>query len=263
MASIWRKEPFDQGDTLLEPHLASHFQNWKQNPGPETSSALLQAVQPVLGEALRTYAGASAGSPSMMGKAKVMALQAFETYDPSRARLRTHLLSRLQGLRRHAARSEALVRVPEGSALAWNRLRQESERMRDELGREPSTAELSGVTGLSTKRIDHLRRNSMPAVTEGQVTRADTEGAGVWTPPVKSGPSSKTAHGIWAQVVYDESDPVDQVILERTLGLHGKKPLSNLEIAKAVRLSPGAVSQRRLKIQQRLDLAGDVGLIPG
>jgi DNA-binding NarL/FixJ family response regulator len=41
--------------------------------------------------------------------------------------------------------------------------------------------------------------------------------------------------------------------MEHTLGLHGKKVLSNQEIARKLRLTPGAVSQRKATIQQLLN----------
>jgi DNA-binding NarL/FixJ family response regulator len=48
------------------------------------------------------------------------------------------------------------------------------------------------------------------------------------------------------------------VILEHALGLHGKPVLQNQQIAKKLRLSPGAVSQRKAKIQAKLNLQDDL-----
>jgi hypothetical protein len=48
-------------------------------------------------------------------------------------------------------------------------------------------------------------------------------------------------------------DPINQKIMEHSLGLHGQPRLPNHEIAKLLRLSPGAISQRKARIQQTLD----------
>jgi DNA-directed RNA polymerase specialized sigma subunit len=189
-----------------------------------------------------------------------MALDAMKSYDPSRANLRTHLLAQLQGLHRYAARSESPVRIPEGTALDLNRLRLARERLRDDLNREPSDVELADETGLSLKRLGRLRQLPGPAVVEGQVSKQDQMGAGMWLPPVKSSPVANDLMDSWRSVVYHDSEPSDQVIMQHTFGMFGHPVLSNLQIAKKVKLSPGAVSQRRLKIQKKLDLAEDLGL---
>ena len=50
----------------------------------------------------------------------------------------------------------------------------------------------------------------------------------------------------------------DQKIMELSLGMRGHKPLSNLEIAKKLGRSPGALSQRKAKIQAMIDKEEDL-----
>jgi len=70
--------------------------------------------------------------------------------------------------------------------------------------------------------------------------------------------ANQSARDAWVQIVYDELPSLDQKIMELSLGLHGRKPLSNLEIAKKLGRSPGAISQRKAKIQELLDQEQDL-----
>jgi len=46
--------------------------------------------------------------------------------------------------------------------------------------------------------------------------------------------------------------------MEHTLGMHGKRVLSNQDVARKLKLSPGAISQRKARIQSKMDLAEDL-----
>lgn len=244
---------------LLEPDYEPHYTAWKTQPTPEATDALLGSVKPILNEALRTYGSDAAASPTMRGKAKVMALKAMGTYDPARAKLRTHLLTQLQGLRRLAARETQLVRVPEQLGLDRLRLLNSENELRDRLGRDPSDHELADHAGLSRRRIGRIRQ--VPgAHAEGAMTRIDEEGTGVWQPAVQSGIGDRT-RALWQEMVMMDLDPINQVIMRDTLGLNGQPVRSNQEIAQRLRLSPGAISQRKAKIQEKLDSMHDTGLM--
>ena len=54
-------------------------------------------------------------------------------------------------------------------------------------------------------------------------------------------------------MVYQGLSPLDQRVMELTLGMRGNKKLSNQEIAAKLNRSPGAITQRKTKIQQLLD----------
>jgi hypothetical protein len=64
----------------------------------------------------------------------------------------------------------------------------------------------------------------------------------------------------WHEFVYHDLDPIDQVILEHSLGLHGKQVLPNQDIARKLKLSPGAISQRKVRIQDQLNALPQTGM---
>jgi hypothetical protein len=61
--------------------------------------------------------------------------------------------------------------------------------------------------------------------------------------------------------VYDDRKPVDQNIMEWSIGWNGNRTMSNQDIVRKLKLTPGAVGQRKAKIQQMIDSQDDLGVI--
>lgn len=234
-------------DTLLEPEYQSHWNAWKKTPGPETAVPLLRSLDPVIDTALRSYGGAQS-PPTLRGRAKLLTLKAFESYDPKRAKLRTHLMNHLQGLQRHAARMQQIIRLPERAAIESGRLREARAELADTLGREPSMLELADHTGMSVARIKKIS-DLKPGLAEGQTTLFSDEGDDSVAPAVQD-PARQEA---WLNFIYHDLDPIDQVIFDHSMGRNNRRRLSKSDIAQKLRISPGAISQRLAKIQQKID----------
>lgn len=226
-----------EADDLLEPEYRPLYEAWRKKPGPATVGPLLNAVLPTLQSASRGIAGQDSGNA--MSQAKQLALKGFSSYDPKRASLRTHLNQQMQGLKRITARANQGVSVPERAWLDSRYLQEQEQSLGHELGRDPSLAELSDHTGLSLERIAHVR-SFHPGVMEAAVGGEDD-----WRPPTMA--KIDPYHAL----VYSELAPIDQKIMEWS-GFQGPTLPGN-EIAKRLRLSAGAVSQRRAKIQKLLD----------
>ena len=248
-----------EGTYYLEPSYNEHYNNWKSDPSPSSSGSLLKAVDPVINEALRTYGGSAQKSPTLRSKARLMALKAIEGYDPTKAKLRTHLLSQMQGLRRLAAKEDQILNIPEQVLLDLGNLKESENRLRDKLSRDPSDMELSDFLGISRKRISYLR-TMKPSFAEGKLLSTDEEGSSSLNQPGVKSVDNDKALTAWQEFVYHDLDPIDQQIMEHTLGMNKKPVLSNQEVAKMLRLSPGAISQRKAKIQNKLDMSEDTGL---
>lgn len=65
----------------------------------------------------------------------------------------------------------------------------------------------------------------------------------------------------WQSFVYESLDPTDRVIMEHTLGMYGRPVMSNQEIARKLGITPSAVSQRKTRIQLRLDERSNLGVL--
>jgi DNA-directed RNA polymerase specialized sigma subunit len=228
------------------------YTQWQKTKTPESNTAILKTLQPVIDTAVMSYAGQSA-SPTIKSRAKIMALKALDSYDPQRGNVRTHLLSQLQSLRRATAQAQNIINIPEQVSLDFSRLNESENELRDQLGRDPSDDELADSTGLSVRRIRKIRAFNQP-VSEGMTTRevAGDEAYGGDVASAVPGSGNRAADA-WFDFVYGDLSPVDQLIADMTLGRHGRRRASTQDIARRLNITPGAVSQRAAKIQAQLD----------
>ena len=243
--------PFWSGSDASQGKLESSYQEnwdaWKAEDSPVTRSALLKSVQPVVDRAVYSYAGTNA-SPRIKSQAKLMALEAFGTYDANKGNMRTHLLSQLRRLQRYSGQENQMISIPERITLDRRHLRNAEESLRDDLGRDPSDMEVANSTGLSLKRIEHIRKANS-GLNSGSIVDAEGETYS----PASSIPGDSDVDKAWKQMVYYDLHETDQAIMDYTLGMHGAPKLETSAIAQRMGISPGAVSQRKNKIQSMLD----------
>lgn len=239
-----KKKQQEQSTSAAPGSLDDAYEFWKKNQSPANMDRLLRAASPAINKALSSFA---AGDKALTARAKRLAIDAFRTFDPKKgAKLGTHLYIRLQPLQREYTQRSTISEVPERVQLDKFRLEQAERALTDELGREPADEEVAEYTGLSPKRIAHVRSFARKSFAESQL--ASTEGE-----LVQPAVADVTPEDIWIEYVYHDLDPVDKKILEWKTGMYGKKVLSTNEIARRLKITPSAVSQRASKIALRLE----------
>lgn len=225
------------------------FSSWKKNKTPENSSSLIKTVQPIIDTAVASYAP-NAG-PNIKSRARLLALDALDAFDPAQGKIKNHLLSRLQRLRRLAAREQNIIQIPEQVGLDYGQLRRAENELYDQLGRDASDEEIADYTGLAAKRIRKIRAFNQP-VSEGMTQRVDEEGQEGGDVQSQL-PSSAEQKDPWLDFIYDDLASADKVIMDMLLGRNGRRRASTQEIARRLNITPGAVSQRAAKIQKLID----------
>jgi hypothetical protein len=234
----------------LEPAYREPYTRWQQDPSRENTGALLKVLKPEIDRGIRAHVGGRS-DPLLRSRAKRLALGAVRSYDSRRAQLGTHVINQLQGLKRISRQQNQILRVPERVSLEQYRVFQVTNELTDELGREPTPVEVADRTGLSTKRLQYLQQ-FRPALSEGSMLgdSGNDESSAGGLPGVKPLPGARDS---WTELVYSELDPINQKILDWSLGLHGAPQLQGTEIARRLRLSTGAITQRKQRIQALLD----------
>ena len=235
---------FSSTNRLEEEHQPA-FDAWKADQSPAGNAAFLKHIDPIVKKGVKMY---SDGSPLTASRARLVALKAARSYDPSRSRLQSHMLNQMQSLRRVQRQQHEVLKVPERVLLENNRLYKYTQELSDELGRDPSDAELSDHLGIPLARLAKIR-TYQPGMSSGQAEGADP----MQGQPASMIPGHQEAEEHWTQVVYQDLGSLDQRIMEMTLGLHGQKKLANKEVAAKLDRSPGAITQRKLRIQKLLD----------
>lgn len=231
----------------LEDEYHDLYDSYKNTPGPAATGALLKKLDPVIGTAIKSYASGN-DNPLLRGRARRMMVDSLQTYDPSRASLRTHMMQNLQRLSRINQEQNSPIRVPEQRAIDAYHLNRIQEQLNDENNREVSDAELMDHLGWPEARL--MRARDIPnTMNEGNQAFTDEEG-NQSTPATSM--FDQRRFDAWKGYVYSGLDPVDQIIMEHTLGMRGRPKLPGIEIARKVKLTPAAVSQRAARIQQQL-----------
>lgn len=250
--------PTSPPKSMLEPEYEPLFNAWKQTPSPASTGALLRALRPTIDTGLAMHAG-NDRSPTAVGHARRIALGALSSYDPSRAKLSTHVISNLQSMRRYERQRQQVLRVPEQVSLSRQHLMRASADLEDTYGREPTDEELSDYTGIAPRRLQKIRAAVLPA-SEGMFAdnSGDEESSSYDPATYQPGASGRRMQHAMHQVVYADLNPINQKIFEWTLGWNGQPRLENREIARRLNLSPGAISQRKAKIQELLTEAAQL-----
>jgi len=146
-----------------------------------------------------------------------------------------------------------ILGIPERIMLASQQMEGAEVELEDRLGRLPTTDELADHMGMSVKQIERIRRTGHAQNTGAYAT--PTEEGDLMSPAVRRNIPQEYLHEFVFSAL--ENDPISKFIYENDNGLHGRKVLSNQDLAKKLRLSTGAVSQRRKRILEIVNKAQD------
>ena len=225
-------------DYLEEARLA-----WAAQRNPANAGMLLKQLEPTIDSAMTSYAPAE--RETLHTRARLIALQAADTYDPRKGtKLNSHVFTALQALNREKARRQNIIHVPENILLEQNRLRKSRQEFTSEIGREPTIDELADHTGMSVRRIEKVQ------------TRDGAAMAGAQTLTEKGDLMFSRAEDpqrVWADYVYHDLDERDKKIFEWSTGYGGSERLRKIDIAKKLKITPAAVSHRIGRIVGRLE----------
>lgn len=231
----------------LEKELRPIWEQYKLDPNPTNTGELLRGVEPIMQRGIYSQVGQNT-SPVLRSQARKLTLEAFQSYDPNRASMSTHINHHLQRLRRLSRQTSEGLRIPEGVIFDHARITEGEEAFREKHGREPTIGELSDALGLSRNRIKKVRRHQMP-ISAGQLESGTDESED----SPSSGPAvqgKQLDDSMILQLVQAELNSSNQKILAWSTGLLGEEKLSNKEIARRLNLTPSAVTQRKAKIQE-------------
>lgn len=228
------------------------WQAWQSDPSPQNFSATLKALQPVINVALVNRN--SVTDPIMRAHARAIAGEAIKSYQPTAgAGLPTWTTQQMQRLARIRRNTGNAVRLPERVQLDHMDIQRATQEFMDEQDREPSIAELAERTRLSRRRVSAVLRMSRQTPTEAAIGENN----------LLLGQNNVEMDEA-LDMVYEDSDPTDQKILEWRAGYGGAEVIPAQEAAKRLKMSPFAISRRvrrlALKIQKmERDLSASIG----
>ena len=238
----------DTKNWLLEQEYHEPFQCWqKSKREPADNAALMTAINPLIDKHLLRFSAQD--RVALRPKAKVLAMQAMQRYEPTKANLNTYFTQQYQKLNREYNQQQQIIHVPENKIYDRQRIINQALELEAELGRAPTTYELSDRIHMSPRKIERIMRVGN-AITHGAF-QSDDEERGTLLPAVVSPVKFETL----VDLIYPDLATRDQLIMEHTFGLFGKKRLTPAQIAKKLGISQATVSLRKKHIQEQMDKA--------
>jgi DNA-directed RNA polymerase specialized sigma subunit len=234
------KEPLE---ALSDEDLVSE---WKRTGTMEHKSELLKRMRPTMDAAIRSYAG---GNRNMRITAANMTLDACRAYDPNKgAQLSTYVFNTLKGLNRESTKREQIAPQVMYNRRLYNAMTKAMDDYEDMHGVEPTLQYLSDKVGVPIKKIIQLQDEGPGGdiSMSQQIGEEDDKDTLV---------QSDVTDEDYLRYLYADykDDPTSQKIIEWGTNMTGRKPLSNGEIARRLKISDAAVSQRKKKIQRRME----------
>ena len=236
-----------------EEDIRKAYDVWARTHNSRDLLAVIEKANPIMQYALRYYVSDLPDSPVLQIRAKRLVAEAVKTYNPTKGPLTNHLMISLQRLQRLAGQERKMIKHSEQIAMLSDLLKNESQSFYAQHGREPTTEELADRTGLSMKKISRIRKLSATVIPESRfvLSNVDEESAVKEVSGKILGEESKEFSDL-LQTYYLTASPTDKIIIEHGFGLFGQKQKNLTEVAKLLKVTPAAVTQRLNKIYSDL-----------
>lgn len=208
---------------------------WSKNPNKTTLTPLLKQVDPVINKEVSRWVGGPVAMPALRAQARQLAVKSFETFDPRKAALNTHLTNQLKSLSRDVYTYSGPARMPEHRKIKMKTFNDSLERLKDDLAREPSVEELADDLSWSPAEVARFRKEQRRELSDSL--------------PVSHGFSLDDDDDSIVSFVYHDLNPSDKVVFEHTTGYGGAQVLSTRDLMAKSGLTSGQIShsKRRLK----------------
>lgn len=214
------------------------YEVWRANPTPANLANVLDMLSPTITSEIHRYSGPKT---LLRSRARILAAKAVMSYDPSRgAALRSWVVSQMRPLTRYSHKLRP-VATSEVNARKSAELNNIVRRMTEELGRAPSDHELADAANISVRKIQLIRSQVKPVMTEyelaGGAEESDADSA--YSPAI----SKPSTIGLSQEVVYESLPERHKFIFKHKTGYDGAPVLPNTEIAKRLGVTPSMVTQ--------------------
>ena len=208
-------------------------------------SALLKSYEPLLQKQVNRFSASPLPRPALETEARRLAVRAFQTYDPTRgAQLNTHVTNHLKHLQRFTLNYQNVGKIPEHRGTMISRYKNTFANLEDDLGREPTLAELADELQISLADVERLQielRQDLNIIQSKDDAFFD----------YSYGRDLDPLHTA-IEFVYFDAAPEDKKILEYTFGLGGAMKKDVKSIAMAIGKNEAYVRRRKKELAQKI-----------
>jgi len=213
------------------------WQQYKTNPGPTTLNPLLGNFKGTIARAVNKWGGGNVAPAVLNIKAKTIAVEAINNFNPAKAQLNTHITNHLKGLSRPVYETQ-VARMPESRTYKTGTFLKSEENLTSNLGRIPTVDEIAEDLKWNRKEVERFRTEL-----RGQYSTSKP------TPP---GFESFNADMTELDFIYHDLNKQDKVVFEHTTGYGGASVLSGGDLAKKAKLTQGQISHSKRRIKSKV-----------
>lgn len=219
------------------------WSRWIQDRNPNDFKYLLDSYRPLMYSHGKRYL-----QTSQLPRAAIEAdliqnfHRALETYDPNKgAQMNTHVWNHLQHTGRFLRTHQNIGKIPEPRANMIGRFQARETIMSENLGREPSTAEIADDLKIPMKEIEILRKELRRDIMVDEAT------AGLALTAQKVPKALERV-----QFLHTDLNPEQQLVLEHTYGMYGRpEAANNDDIAMKMGMTPQRIRSIKRQIAQK------------
>lgn len=220
--------------TFKEPE----YMTWKENPVPQNMSKIIKKFSGILWSELPKYRGnLPPGVLRSYGKKYI--IDAVRTYDPKKGRLANHIVTNLKRLHRINYETSSVFRMSEELQRGVNLFKQTKENLEARYRREPTHEEMSEALHWSPSKIARMQKQ----VRKEALTSA-----------LEVAPAFIHMEDPRIDYLYHDLPAEEKLIFQYRTGYRGSPILPVTTISKKVKMSPASVSNKALKIANKIKI---------
>jgi len=227
------------------------WQSYSDTGSTEPLGELLTSYDPLLQQQVNRYSASPLPRPALETEARRLTVRAFQTYDPDKSQLNTHVTNHLKHLQRFTLNYQNVGKIPENRGIKISRYQNMRTNLEDELGREPTVVEISDAMQIAPAEVERMQlelRQDLNIIQARDDAFFDHSFGRDMSP-------LQTA----IEFVYYDASSEDKKIMEYTFGLGGTMKKDVKGIALALGKNESYVRRRRREIAQEIKNAEMVG----
>ncbi len=217
------------------------WNRWKASGSREDLGVLFNHMEPVIQKEVSRWASGPVARPVLNLEAKKISLNAFNSFDPNKAKLNTHLTNNLKGLSRIVYTHTNPARMPEHQVLKLSTFMSSKQALEEQLGREPTSQEISEELAWSPGEVERY---------QGQIRTGYST-----SQPLPPGFDRFDADKVFLDFVYNDLVDQDKAVFEHTTGYGGKRVLSASELMAKTKMTQGQISHSKRRIRKMVEKA--------
>jgi DNA-directed RNA polymerase sigma subunit (sigma70/sigma32) len=219
------------------------WRKWRHEDDQEALPILINSMTPLLRKNVNKFRSTPIPLPALEAEARTLAVKAFETYDPSKAQLNTHVTNHLKHLQRYVLNYQNVGKIPETRGVKITRYKNIKTQLADDYGRDPTLAELSDELSWALPEVERMEselRSDLSIVEGKEESFFD----------YSLGNEDNVRDIMW--FIYVDEDAVGKKILEHTFEIGGALKLNSTQLAKQLRVPETVIRKRKRQIAEKI-----------